>query len=92
MKLQGLQFQILNYKKKKKKAACDCTKEIASSIFSFFFLAAVIKKNIRRPPRKKGAGKGHKHNECQDLIDTVAAHTACSLCGDVILHMLITLI
>lgn len=31
-------------------------------------------------------------NECQDLIDTVVAHTLCSLCGDVTLWMLITII
>lgn len=60
--------------------------------FLFSFLAAGIKKNTRRPPRKKGAGKGHRHNECQDLIDTVVAHAVCSLRGDVNLCMLITLI
>lgn len=53
-------------------------------------MAAGTKENTRRPPKKKGAGKGHRHNECQDLIDTVAAHTVCSLCGDVIFCMLIT--
>jgi len=55
-------------------------------------LAAGIKKNIRRPPRKKGVGKGHGHNECGGLIDTVAAHIVYSLCGAVFLHMLITVI
>lgn len=88
MKLQGLQFQILNYKK----VCLTVLKKLPLVSFFFFFLAAGIKKNIRRPPRKKGVGKGHGHNECGGLIDTVAAHIVYSLCGAVFLHMLITVI
>lgn len=91
--LEVTRAAVSNIKLQKKKSLLvTVLKKLPLVSFLFFFLAAAIKKNIRRPPRKKGAGKGHKHNECQDLIDTVAARTACSLCGDVILHMLITLI